>query len=358
MKAKRLLSAIISLATLATFIISAPMAFGEVRESNVYRGIDYSAVYDYDFYTRRYPEVYSCFGENREAVLAYFVEYGIDKGHMGSSEFDVNSYKNRYQDLRTEYGNELRSYYMHYIYTGKAELRQALGVSSLQNPITSLDGIDYSAVYDYSYYVSNNKGISECFGEDDAATLKHFIDYGMDMGLVASKEFDVHSYRNLHQDLRLKYGNELKGYYLHYIFSGKDAGRSTEKTQSLVDPVSSYAGVDISTIYDFEYYISHNDEAAELYSNDDIGAIKHFVEKSMPSGLPGTYEYDAEEYEKLHSEISMGYEKARKLLDEIGWDSMAMLGVIAVAKTRFNKKISGAQIREFQSVQDVLAALD
>ena len=45
-------------------------------------------------------------------------------------------------------------------------------------------------------------------------------------------------------------------------------------------------------------------------------------------------------------------------LDEIGWDSMAMLGVIAVAKTRFNKKISGAQIREFQTVQDILDALD
>lgn len=41
-------------------------------------------------------------------------------------------------------------------------------------------------------------------------------------------------------------------------------------------------------------------------------------------------------------------------LDEIGWDSMAMLSVIAMAKARFNRKVSGAQIREFVTIQDVL----
>ena len=45
-------------------------------------------------------------------------------------------------------------------------------------------------------------------------------------------------------------------------------------------------------------------------------------------------------------------------LDSLGWDSMAMLSVIAMAKTRFNKKITGAQIREFATVQDVLSALE
>lgn len=45
-------------------------------------------------------------------------------------------------------------------------------------------------------------------------------------------------------------------------------------------------------------------------------------------------------------------------LDEIGWDSMAMLGVIAMAKTRFDKKITGAQIREFETVQDILCILE
>lgn len=45
-------------------------------------------------------------------------------------------------------------------------------------------------------------------------------------------------------------------------------------------------------------------------------------------------------------------------LDDIGWDSMAMLSVIAMAKTRFGKKITGAQIREFKTVQDILAIME
>ena len=45
-------------------------------------------------------------------------------------------------------------------------------------------------------------------------------------------------------------------------------------------------------------------------------------------------------------------------LDSIGWDSMAMLSVIAMAKTLFDKKITGAQIREFETVQDILCALE
>ena len=45
-------------------------------------------------------------------------------------------------------------------------------------------------------------------------------------------------------------------------------------------------------------------------------------------------------------------------LTALGWDSMAMLGVIAMAKARFGKKIAGAQIREFETVQDILSALE
>lgn len=40
-------------------------------------------------------------------------------------------------------------------------------------------------------------------------------------------------------------------------------------------------------------------------------------------------------------------------LDEIGWDSMGMLSVIALAKQN-GKVITGAQIREFTTVEDIL----
>lgn len=42
-------------------------------------------------------------------------------------------------------------------------------------------------------------------------------------------------------------------------------------------------------------------------------------------------------------------------LDEIGWDSMGMLSVIALAKTN-GKTITGQQIRSFATISDILIA--
>ena len=42
-------------------------------------------------------------------------------------------------------------------------------------------------------------------------------------------------------------------------------------------------------------------------------------------------------------------------LDEIGWDSMGMLSIIALAKAN-GKTITGAQIRAFEKVGDILQA--
>ena len=42
-------------------------------------------------------------------------------------------------------------------------------------------------------------------------------------------------------------------------------------------------------------------------------------------------------------------------LDEIGWDSMGMLSIIALAKTN-GKTVTGAQVRSFETVGDILKA--
>ncbi len=47
--------------------------------------------------------------------------------------------------------------------------------------------------------------------------------------------------------------------------------------------------------------------------------------------------------------------KADTRLDEIGWDSMGMLSVIALAKT-CGKSITGSQIRAFATVGDIIQA--
>ena len=45
---------------------------------------------------------------------------------------------------------------------------------------------------------------------------------------------------------------------------------------------------------------------------------------------------------------------ANTALDTLEWDSMAMLSLIALVKAKFNKKLPGAEIRGFTTVQDIL----
>ena len=45
-------------------------------------------------------------------------------------------------------------------------------------------------------------------------------------------------------------------------------------------------------------------------------------------------------------------------LDTLQWDSMAMLSLIALVNEKFGKKLSGAQLRTFKTVGDVLAVME
>ena len=66
---------------------------------------------------------------------------------------------------------------------------------------------------------------------------------------------------------------------------------------------------------------------------------------------------DQEKVDRLADVLDQesGTLNAETRLDEIGWDSMGMLSVIALAKSN-GKTITGAQIRAFETVGDILQA--
>lgn len=66
---------------------------------------------------------------------------------------------------------------------------------------------------------------------------------------------------------------------------------------------------------------------------------------------------DQEKIDRLADVLDQeaGALKAETQLDEIGWDSMGMLSVIALAKSN-GKTITGAEIRAFETVGDILQA--
>ena len=101
------------------------------------------------------------YGYDCNSLLQHFVNYGMAEGRQAKSSFNVTSYRLQYADLRRAYGNDLKSYYMHYVYYGAKEGRSGVGCAKLQGAVTSLNGVDYSAVYDYQYYVDRNTDVKK-----------------------------------------------------------------------------------------------------------------------------------------------------------------------------------------------------
>ena len=91
--------------------------------STVYKGVNYGAIYQYDYYRNHNTDLQKVFGTNTAKYLEHFVEHGMDEGRQGSEEFNLSVYKKNYSDLVKVYGNKNKSYYLHYMNYGKNEGR-------------------------------------------------------------------------------------------------------------------------------------------------------------------------------------------------------------------------------------------
>lgn len=97
----------------------------------VYKGIDYSPVYDFNYYREKYSDIWETFGDDDEAALEHFVKWGMSEGRQGCESFNVYTYRNRYSDLREAFGDDLKAYYMHYLNSGETEGRDAVNIGSI-----------------------------------------------------------------------------------------------------------------------------------------------------------------------------------------------------------------------------------
>lgn len=198
----------------------------KVKYKTVYKGVNYSAVYDYNYYVDKYPSLWKKYGTNDTKVLAYFVKTGMAKGHQAKASFNVKSYAYRYYDLRKLYKNDLKKYYMHYIKKGKKQGRKATGTKTMQGGPTKYNGVNYSPVFRVGYYANKYPDLRKIYGLDDDAYLEHFVEFGMAEGRQARAIFCVQNYRKRYEDLRKFFGKDWKAYYLHYLEFGRKEGRN------------------------------------------------------------------------------------------------------------------------------------
>lgn len=296
----------------------------KIPRLTVYNGIDYSAVYDYDYYISRYADIKKAFNGDEEKTLKHFVTYGMNEKRQASADFDIRSYANKYQDLRNAFGEDALKYYVHFINYGKKEGRTATGTASLKNPVTVYSGVDYKDVYDYDYYTSVYKDIKNAFSgktAPDIATLNHFITYGAKEKRQASSKFDIKSYVNEYQDLRRAFGTDWNKYLTHYEKYGKKEGRKTVGTTVMKNCLTVFTGkdssgkvttTDYSDVYDYNYYLGKYGDLNRAFKYDDAGALKHFVNYGMNEGRQGKETFDLNSYKRSYQDLRVAFYKDNK----------------------------------------------
>ena len=151
----------------------------------IYKGFDYSKVYNYNYYCAKHPSVAKKYVDDDYSVLKHYVTYGIAHEYKSSPNFYAKSYRYGNADLRAKYGTTYRNYVVHYCKYGyKNRKSTATGVTSLKNIITSYNGVDYSKIYDFTYYTTHNSQAAQ-YKDDDAGAIKHFVETGIILGLQA-----------------------------------------------------------------------------------------------------------------------------------------------------------------------------
>ena len=105
------------------------------------------------------------------------------------------------------------------------------------------DNLDYSSVFNATYYAQHNPDLAAAGITSDQALLSHFVSSGMNEGRQGSEEFNVYAYMNRYPDLKATYGNNLKSYYLHYINNGKAEGRNGRADGATTTPTAPLAPV-------------------------------------------------------------------------------------------------------------------
>lgn len=272
--------------------------------TSVYNGVDYSAVYDYNYYSN-YRDIKNYYGENEYAILEHFVLYGMKEGRQGNETFSLNSYKLQYPDLRHAFKNSNEAYYYHYISFGRNESRDGIGCTTLQGASTKYNGVDYSCVYNYNYY-KEYADIRKAFGDDDEAMLEHFVIYGMKEGRRGINSFDVNSYKLQYPDLRRAFGSDIRMYYYHYITYGKKEGRDGVGCNTLQGAITKYNGIDYSPIYDYEYYKTYRD-LYKAYGEDDEAMLEHFVIYGMREGRVGNTQFNVYNYRSKYRDLQNSF---------------------------------------------------
>ena len=233
-----------------------------------------------------------------------FVGRGVTIEQGFFDGFDVNSYRKRYPTLEKAYGNDIDAYYEHYYLTGKkAGWDGTKGNFSEDNDdsdktSTIYKGVDYDPVFDVKYYLNRYSDLKSAFGNDYAAALKHFVEYGISEGRRASESFDVTLYKANYPDLQELFGDDNIKYVDHYLDYGINEGRCANRR--ILNGISAAS--------DGKKYYYKNDQVDTSYTGfAAYQGKKYYVLGGTVSNYTGLTLYDGTWYDLNAGAVNTQY---------------------------------------------------
>ncbi len=104
-------------------ITTTPKPTVTTSSNYVYKGLDYSRVFDATFYANKYGDLKDNFGTDKTKLFNHFIKNGINEGRQAISTFDIKVYKANNSDLYKQYRDDMQSYVIHYLTYGYKEVR-------------------------------------------------------------------------------------------------------------------------------------------------------------------------------------------------------------------------------------------
>ena len=167
------------------------------------------------------------------------------------------------------------------------------------------NSLDYSQVFDPTYYSDNNPDIKAAYGGDQAAMFYHFIFNGIYEGRQGSSSFNINSYRTRYEDLRAAYGSDIHSYVWHYISNGRREGRVA--IGDYRGGATRFNGIDYSSVYSFDYYTRANPDIWSAYGLDDQKALRHFIFNGIYEGRQGSSSFNINSYRTRYEDLRAAY---------------------------------------------------
>ena len=161
-------------------------------------------------------------------------------------------------------------------------------------------------------------------GANTKKVLEHFVKNGIKELRCGKKSFDIYSYIYANSDLRRAFGTDIEKYYIHYIQHGKSEKRTAVGVKSMQNYLTVYKDVDVSSIYDFNYYLSKNSTLKKKYMLDDAGLLEYFAMTGIFANDKAKASYKEADYKTIKASLNeiknnpIGTEIVRYALQFVG----------------------------------------